>query len=77
VSGSFERPGALDKVVMSLPVEVTMSSVARRSVASKGSARRVEAKQEALAWLAAELRWERALDRLRGTADDDAVPQAA
>jgi hypothetical protein len=50
------------------------AEVIMRSIATSP---RSEAKQEALAWLVAQLRWERTLDRLRGVVDDTAVPQAA
>ncbi len=48
-----------------------------RSLATRHGATHTDARQEALAWLAAQLRWERTLDQLRGGEDETSVPQAA
>ncbi len=47
-----------------------------RSAAEAAGGTRTEAKQQALAWLASQLRWERTLDELRDH-EVDATPRAA
>ena len=73
MSGSFEGSQPLVKLVpILLSVEVIM-----RSLRTSPGGTRSEARQEALAWLAAQLRWERALDRLRSSEDETPIAQAA
>jgi hypothetical protein len=64
----------LVKALIKMPMKSQSAEGIMRSIATNP---RSEAKQEALAWLAAQLRWERTLDRLRGVDDDTAVAQAA
>jgi hypothetical protein len=54
-----------------------LPEVIMRSLATRQGATHTDARQEALAWLAAQLRWERTLDQLRGGEDETPVPQAA
>jgi hypothetical protein len=52
--------------------------VLTRSIGSSVGATKTEAKNQALSWLASQLRWERTLDHLRDDDHEDEVtPRAA